>query len=180
MSEKITIERVRLGMFPKLLTKGSMSGKYEAGFFLDKNKHAKEIANLNKQVLHGLTEAKLNIANIERKNLCFLDADLLDKKYVENAFILKCKSNQPIDLRDANLNKITSIDRANEIFVAGCFVNICISLYVYNKILKGITANLHGVQYAGIGERLTPDYNDCSNVFTPITIEEIEDLENEF
>lgn len=183
--EKIQLNKVRLGSYPSIFEKSNMGDKYQIKVYLDKVIHKANIETLNKKIDFALEAKGLVKGRLDGKNICLRDVDNLDKKDLDNAWQLTCKSSNEIDIRSANLDKILSKDASP--FYPGCLVNVCFSLYVYNGkpkgsdvIVKGISASLHGIQFVAHAERLTPNYNDCTGVFSAVEQEEINNLESEF
>jgi hypothetical protein len=183
--EKLEIKRVRLGTYPSLFEKSNMGDKYQCKVYLDKIIHKTTIENLNKKIDAALTAKGLARGRLESKNICLRDVDTLDKKDIDNSWVLTAKSANEIDMRNPDTSKITN--KSESPFRAGCFVNLVFSLYVYNGkpkgsdvIVKGISASLHGIQFAGHGEDIQTNYNDCSSIFSAVEVDEINNLETQF
>lgn len=184
---ELELKRVRLGLYPSIFEKNK-DDKYRVDVYIDKTTHVKEIEELKRKIDFSLKEKNLTRDKIEKNYMCFKDFSLHNNKVFENSYKLTCKSAFPLDIVSADLRKLTTNE--NEMFYPGCFVNICFSLYSYSArpkdssiVVKGISASLHGLQFAGRGDVLQAYSNDCAGIFSAINIDDegdIADLENEF
>lgn len=148
---RIKLNDVRLS-YPSLFRKtvhpkAGANGKlrYEATFILDKEQHAKEIEIIKSHINELAIENKISLNKIEKKFICFKDGDELDREEYKNKYTLLARTENkfPIVGKDGK----TPIDENDSLFYAGCYVSAYISLYLYNKMSTGISANLLAIQF---------------------------------
>jgi hypothetical protein len=138
--------------------------KYQASFILDKVEHAKEIDTIKKAIENLLTENKTSIQKL--KDICFKDGDDSDKEEYKNKYILNAKSinSFPVVGKDG----ITPVHEDDNMFYAGCYVSAYITLYFYNEISTGMTANIKAVQFRKDGVSFGNEPMKIDGAFEPI------------
>lgn len=134
--------------------------KFEATFILDKQKHAKEIYEINARtdellVPHKISKEKLALKGYTRIPL--RDPELLTNPLdaYANSLIIKAtkpassNAQPPVSLEKDGKTRVTATDR----FYGGCYVNAYISLGATKQELY-IVANLLAVQFVADGESI--------------------------
>ena len=149
MKHKIAKTRLSFPSLFRTATFGEQdTGKYEATFVLDKEKHAEQIKQINAQ-MQTLMKDELK-GKIASDKLCLKDGDESGRPEFEGAYTLKASTKK----RPVVINK----DRApltedDNVIYAGCYVNAIFSLWAQNNQYgKRINAQLDGVQFAADGE----------------------------
>lgn len=147
------LANVRLS-FPSLFKKAVFEGvetKYEATFLLDKQEHAKEIAQIEKTIDEFAKETFKGSVPKSLKITCFVDGDTKDYDGYENKMAFKAASTKRVPVIDRDRTPLTEDD--DKVY-AGCYVNAIVSLW-YSDHPKGgkqILGNLLGVQFYRDGE----------------------------
>src|SRR3954462_3298554 len=168
-SARIKLNDVRLS-YPSLFRKTvhPQAGpdaklRYEATFILDKDQHKEEI-ELIKSSIATLIEDNKKSAN--KLKICFRDGDDSDKEEYKNKYTIVARSENkfPIVGKDGK----TPIEENDSIFYAGCYVSSYISLYLYDKISTGISANLLALQFRKDGPSFTNTMQDIEGAFEPV------------
>lgn len=149
---KIKMQNVRLS-FPSLFNTATFgsedTGKFEATFILDKQKHKKEIDQINAQI-QTLVKEKFKGKAIPDDKLCLKDGDEADRPEFEGAFTIKASTKRRPLIIDTDKAPLVEADGKP---YAGCYVNAIVSLWAQdNQYGKRINAQLDGVQFAGDGE----------------------------
>jgi hypothetical protein len=147
-NQKIMLKNVRLS-FPSIFKRANFNGeegKFEATFLLDKEEHAKEIAQLNSAIEAAIKEAKIKVPSDKR---CVKDGDDVDYDGYANCMSIKASSNKRVTVIDRDKSPLAEEDGKP---YGGCYVNAIVGLWVQNNNYgKRVNANLLGVQFAKDG-----------------------------
>lgn len=148
---KHKVARTRLS-FPSLFRTANFgeqdTGKYEATFILDKEKHAAEIEQIKAQIATLMKEELKG--KVPADKLCLKDGDESGRPEFEGAYTLKASTKKRPVVIDKDRSPLTEDDN---VIYAGCYVNAIFSLWAQNNQYgKRINAQLDGVQFAGKGE----------------------------
>jgi len=171
-SPRIKLNDVRLS-YPSLYRKtvnpkAGPNGKlrYEATFILDKDQHAKEIETIKSFINEVTTENKISLNKIDRKLICIRDGDESEKEEYKNKYTLIARSENrfPIVGKDGK----TPVGEEDGIFYGGCYVNAYISLYLYDKMSTGISANLLAIQFKKDGDPFGSGPFNIEGAFEPV------------
>lgn len=149
----VKLPAVRLS-FPSLFeaTKygDEKEAKFKAVFILDKTKHAKTIAEIQKAFGDIVKQAK--VKSLASYKLCLRDgAEKPDiDGYGETIMFLSASNKKPISVVDRDLSPLNA---ASGKPYAGCYVNASVRLWLQdNQWGKRINAQLRAVQFFGDGE----------------------------
>jgi len=155
-NNRLTLSEVRLS-FPSLFKKTSFNGgdgKFEATFLINKKTQANQIKMLQEAIKVAVSEKSLK-GELE---MCLKDGDVKVESngglYAEysGCMYLKAKTSR----KPTTINKDKSeVVEEDDVLYSGCYVNARISFFGYDKIKKGVSCNLFGVQKAKEGEMLT-------------------------
>jgi hypothetical protein len=180
MSSKITprikLNDVRLS-YPSLFRKtvnpkAGPNGKlrYEATFILDKKEHAKEIELIKSHINELTTENKVPLNKIDKKYICLRDGDESEKEEYKNKYTLLARSENKFPI--VNKDGKTPVED-EDLFYGGCYVSCYISLYFYDKLSTGISANLLAVQFRKDGDSFNSSMQSIEGAFEPVEFDDL-------
>lgn len=159
---KIKLNNVRLS-FPSLFQRSNFNGvegKFEATFLMDKETHAKVIAEIENNIESLKLEHKVKVAS---DKCCLKDGDNIDYDGYKNTMAIKATSNKRVTIIDRDKTPLHE-DDANAPY-AGCYVNAVVSLWIQNNQYgKRVNCNLLGVQFVKEGQAFGSS-NDCLDDF---------------
>jgi hypothetical protein len=169
---RIKLNDVRLSypsIFRKTVNpKAGPNGKlrYEATFILDKDEHAKEIETIKSHINELVTENKISLNKIDRKLICLRDGDDSEREEYKNKYTLIARSENrfPIVGKDGK----TPVEEDEGVFYGGCYVSAYVSLYLYDKLSTGISANLLAIQFKKNGTPLGVAPFNIEGAFEPV------------
>lgn len=151
---KMILKNVRLS-FPSLFKKAvfdNVETKFEATLLLDKVKHAKEIAMIEKTIDDFLVE-KFGAGKVPKsiKLTCLVDGDT--KEYDGYAGMMAFKAGTTRRPTVIDRNKTPLVESDGKPY-AGCYVNASVDIWFsdHPKGGKQVLGNLYGVQFAADGE----------------------------
>lgn len=149
MKHKVAKTRLSFPSLFRTATFGEQdTGKYEATFILDKEKHADAIKQIKDQIAKLMKEELKG--KIPAEKLCLKDGDESGRPEFEGAYTLKASTKKRPVVIDRDRAPLAEEDNKP---YAGCYVNAIFSLWAQdNKFGKRINAQLDGVQFAGDGE----------------------------
>lgn len=167
---RIKLNDVRLSypsLFRKTVHPKAGSGakpKYEATFILDKEQNAKEIELIKSHINELIKENKLSPNKLSK--VCFKDGDDSDREEYQNKYILTAKTENrfPIVGKDGK----TPVQEDDNLFYAGCYVSTYVSLYLYNNVSTGISANLLAIQFKKDGTPFGAAPFNIEGAFEPV------------
>ena len=175
--QKIKLNNARLS-FPNLYKKVGFIGgtpKFSATFLLCKDQHADTIVKINKMIDDFIAD-KYGAGKVPKgiKRTCFSNGDDKDYDGYENTMVFKASSTKRLTLLDRDKTPVTEDDN---VFYAGCYVNVVVSLWFSDHELGGkqVLANIHGIQFNKDGEEFGNGNNNCSDDF-----DEVEDDSDDF
>ena len=161
MSEKIVLENVRLS-FEHIFKPdaiGESEPKYSASWIIPKNDpQAKKVMEALAKALDEKFPGKRKPGGAWPSNFHnpLVDGDELADERPEYAgcYVLKSASKNRPKVYDRRKNPITAED---EIIYSGCFCNVSLAAqgFEFEKLKKGVTVYLNGVQFFANGERLS-------------------------
>ena len=148
---KIKVENVRLS-FPALFRKAQFNGvetKYEATLLLDKNDHAKSIAQIEKAIKEKIA-GDLKGAKLGSDKVCLRDGDDVDYEGFSGAMSLKASNKKRPLVIGKDKSPVTEDDN---IIYGGCYVTAIVELWAQNNEYgKRINGNLLGIQFVRDGD----------------------------
>lgn len=127
--------------------------KFEATFILNKEKNAKEIAEI-KDEINYLLQAN-NIKILSKKNHFFKDGDaeidgIEKREEYKNSYTAKTISYNKIPIINKNKTPVTESD---DLIHGGCYVNAWLELKAFHNLDQGVNAYVRTIQYRSAGER---------------------------
>lgn len=159
----ITLKNVRIS-FPSLFQKAisndypNAEPAYVATFILDPVEHKESLKEMSVGISQLLENMGTSIDKVRLNNpkgICLRNGNDLENvrpEYVDK-YTLKA-SNKKIRPPVYDKNKSIVLEEDNVIY-PGCYVNAIIELFAYDKVSKGVSACLKGVQFSKEGECLS-------------------------
>jgi hypothetical protein len=164
MTKKIKINGVRLS-YPNVFRKGFYEGKenkkYTVSLVLDKSdpEHIKAKKIIDEQISNIYNETKTERSSFKDDKFCIKE----DSEEFQNSWVIKTGNPKRITIIDRDKTPLTEED--GKIY-AGCYVNVVIDLYYYDKQYgKFILSNIYGIQFSKDGEPLEGGIVDVTDDF---------------
>ena len=145
-----------------------ISLKYEATFLIP-IKYQKVADKLSEYICTELENNDIDVDDVETRNfpVGYPEDAKKDDKIGRTHYRVKTKTDcQPTCAR-GNKTVVGDKDEIKEVFYAGCYVNVIMSVYIYNEIAAGAGLNPKIIQFVGHGEGLGG---------TGVTAEDLEEL----
>jgi hypothetical protein len=167
MTKKIKINNVRISypyIFKKGFYEGKENNKYTVTLVLDKSdpNHIEAKKIIDEQINTIYSQTKTARSSFKDDKFCVKE----ESEEFENSWLIKCGNPKRITIIDRDKTPLTEED--GKIY-AGCYVNVLIDLYYYDKQYgKFILSNIYGIQFSKDGESLEGRIVDVTDDFTDL------------